>query len=84
MPRDSGQIYKGLAHPDGLGGGSISMTIDGRTYDGVMARSSTMTVLVFTSLSAKIVPQASFPLLVVKTWVKLFFHRQTIMECDVT
>ena len=39
MSRDSGQTYKGVAHPDGLGGGT--MTVDGRTYNGVMARNST-------------------------------------------
>jgi hypothetical protein len=41
MSRDSGQIYKGVVYPDGFGGGTISMTIDGRTYNGPMARNST-------------------------------------------
>jgi hypothetical protein len=41
MSRDSGQIYKGVVHPDGFGAGTISMTVDGRTYNGPMARSST-------------------------------------------
>src|SRR5690348_10198282 len=38
--RDSGQVYEGSAHPDGLGSGSIEMTVDGRTYTGTMQRNS--------------------------------------------
>jgi hypothetical protein len=38
--RDNGQVYKGSAHPDGLGSGSIEMTVDGRTYTGTMQRNS--------------------------------------------
>jgi hypothetical protein len=38
--RDNGQVYKGSAHPDGLGSGRIEMTVDGRTYTGTMQRNS--------------------------------------------
>ena len=84
MSRDSGQTYKGVAHPDGLGGGTISMTVDGRTYNGVMAPTLQTTVLVFIRLSAKTVPRAFFLLLAVITPAQQFFHRKTIMECDVS
>jgi hypothetical protein len=38
--RDNGQIYKGSAHPDGFGSGSIEMTVDGRTYTGTIQQNS--------------------------------------------
>jgi len=40
--------------------------------------------LVFIRLSAKTVPRAFFLLLAVITPAQQFFHRKTIMECDVS
>lgn len=34
MPRDSGRIYEGVATDTGYGEGPISITIEGRTYNG--------------------------------------------------
>jgi hypothetical protein len=34
MPRDSGKIYEGVATDTGYGEGPVSITIDGRTYNG--------------------------------------------------
>ena len=41
MPRDSGNVYTGIVHADGLGGGTITMTSEGRTYTGPFARTGT-------------------------------------------
>ena len=34
MPRDSGKLYTGVAHDSGSGEGSMSITIEGKTYNG--------------------------------------------------
>jgi hypothetical protein len=34
MPRDSGKIYTGTAEDNGSGEGRISITVDGKTYNG--------------------------------------------------
>jgi hypothetical protein len=34
MPRDSGKIYTGVAHDPGSGEGSMSITIEGKAYNG--------------------------------------------------
>lgn len=34
MPRDSGQVYRGEATEDQMGGGTLRVTIDGRLYAG--------------------------------------------------
>jgi len=41
MPRNSGTVYKGVAMPNGSGGGSITITIGERSYTGPMARTAT-------------------------------------------
>ena len=41
MPRDGGQVYTGIVHADGFGAGTITMTIEGRTYTGPFARTAT-------------------------------------------
>lgn len=41
MPRDGGKVYTGIVHADGFGGGTITMTIEGRTYTGPFARTAT-------------------------------------------
>ena len=40
MPRDSGKIYIGTGHGDGFGGGSITITVEGRTYTGSVMRTA--------------------------------------------
>jgi hypothetical protein len=40
MPRDAGTIYRGVANGNGMGGGSISVDIDGRLYSGPMAQTA--------------------------------------------
>ena len=34
MPRDSGQLYSGVIEDSGRGEGRVSVSIDGKTYDG--------------------------------------------------
>jgi hypothetical protein len=40
MPRDSGKVYVGQGRGDGLGGGTITIDIDGRTYSGPAMRTA--------------------------------------------
>lgn len=40
MPRDSGQRYTGVIHDDGRGEGPISVTIEGKTYNGTWVQST--------------------------------------------
>ncbi len=40
MPRDSGKVYRGEASSNGMGGGTISLTIDERTYTGRWVKTS--------------------------------------------
>jgi hypothetical protein len=40
MPRDTGRVYVGQGHGDGLVGGSVTIAIDGRTYSGPVMRTS--------------------------------------------
>jgi hypothetical protein len=40
MPRDSGKVYVGEGHGDGLGGGQVSITIEGRKYSGPVMRTA--------------------------------------------
>lgn len=38
MPRDSGKIYVGSGQGDGMGGGTMVITIEDRTYSGAVMR----------------------------------------------
>lgn len=38
MPRNSGLVYAGTGKGDGMGGGTITIAIDGRTYSGPVMR----------------------------------------------
>ena len=38
MSRNNGNVSNGIGNPDGKGGGTLSMTIAGRNYNGVMSR----------------------------------------------
>jgi hypothetical protein len=40
MPRDSGKIYSGIAEDSGYGEGRISVTIDGKTYNGTWVQTT--------------------------------------------
>jgi hypothetical protein len=40
MPRESGKVYVGEGRGDGLGGGHVTITIDGRTYSGPVMRTA--------------------------------------------
>jgi hypothetical protein len=40
MPRDSGKLYTGVAHDAGNGEGSMSITIEGKTYNGTWVQST--------------------------------------------
>jgi hypothetical protein len=40
MPRDSGTVYSGVGQGDGSGGGSVAITIEGRTYTGPVVRTA--------------------------------------------
>ena len=40
MPRDSGQRYQGVIHDEGCGEGPISVTIEGKQYNGSWVQSS--------------------------------------------
>lgn len=48
MPRDGGKIYRGEASSNGMGSGTMSLTIDDRTYTGrwvVTSRNDSFTIL---------------------------------------
>src|SRR5258706_72018 len=38
MPRDSGTVYRGIANGNGMGGGTMTVEIEGHTYSGPMFR----------------------------------------------
>ena len=38
LPRDGGSIYAGSAQSDGMGGGTLSVQLNGRTYSGSFAQ----------------------------------------------
>jgi hypothetical protein len=40
MPRDAGMVYRGVANGNGMGGGTMSVDIDGRLYSGPMFRTA--------------------------------------------
>ena len=40
MPRDSGKIYSGTVQGNGMGSGTMSITIDGETYTGPVVRTT--------------------------------------------
>jgi hypothetical protein len=40
MPRDSGTVYRGVANGNGMGSGTMTVEIDGRTYSGPMFRTA--------------------------------------------
>jgi hypothetical protein len=40
MPRDSGKLYTGIAEDNGSGEGPISITIDGKTYNGTWVQAT--------------------------------------------
>ncbi len=41
LPRDGGKVYNGIMEADGFGAGTMTLTIDGRTYTGPCARTAT-------------------------------------------
>lgn len=40
MSRDSGKVYTGVGQGNGLGGGTVTITINGRTYTGPVVRTA--------------------------------------------
>jgi hypothetical protein len=50
MPRDSGKVYVGEGRGDGLGGGQMSIMVEGRRYSGPVMRTASTDSFGFSEL----------------------------------
>jgi hypothetical protein len=45
MPRDAGNVYHGVVHANGFGAGTITITVDARTYVGSFSKTGSKWLL---------------------------------------
>jgi len=48
MPRDTDDVYHGVVHTNGCGAGTVTVTVDGRTYTGPLSKTGSTALLLST------------------------------------